>query len=256
VLARWLTSRCWTEDVPTLTTAAQAVHKHLREQNEQSSSTQPFTAANRADVFTYHYAKGRGVRWHERPRELLWLCGFDDAHDPGYEHCEHLQAEGSLYPALDPEWKPGENTLLPWEAHVDEDIYEWARMIHGALETWEINRAQLEAGESVSYGSSLVLTLSKDKDDIWTMIIRKRLAYLPPAARPRERYLENEEIAALFAHLAGHPSADDYVWDQPPHPQAFMFARVEFFDGPVSPADWLKRICDDATSGTRPALVA
>jgi hypothetical protein len=151
VLARWLTSRCWTEDVPSLTTAAEAVHKHLREQHQQSSSTEPFTAADRADVFTYHYGKGRGVRWHERPRGLLWLCGFDDAHDLGYEHCERLQTEGSLYPDLDPDWKPGENTLLPWKAHDDEDAYEWARIIYGALETWEINRASwLQAKPSLT----------------------------------------------------------------------------------------------------------
>jgi len=45
VLARWLTSRCWTDDVPKLTTAREAVHKHLRQQHQQSSGTEPFAAA-------------------------------------------------------------------------------------------------------------------------------------------------------------------------------------------------------------------
>lgn len=255
MLERWLTSRAWTDDVPKLTTAGEAIHKHLREQNQHSSSTETFTVADRADTFTYHYGKGRGVRWHDRQRELLWLCGFDDVHDIGYEHCERLQTQGSLYPDLDPDWKPGENTLLPWEAHVDEDAYEWARIIYGALDTWEINRATLDAGGCVTYPSFLHLALSKDEDDIWTLEIRKQFAYLPEAASPRERWLQNGEIEALFMHLAGHPSAEEYAWEQPPHPKWYRFAQVEFFGGPVSTADWLKRICDDATSGTRPALV-
>lgn len=255
MFARWLTSRCWTDDVPRLTTAREAVHKHLREQDQRSSGTEPFAAADRANAFTYHYGEGRGVRWHDQPRQLLWLCGFDDGHDSGYTHCERLQADGTLYPDLDPDWKPGQNTLLPWGAHVDEDAYEWARVIYGALDTWEINRATLDAGGSVTYPSSLHLVLSKDEDGIWTLVIRKRLAYLPDEARERERWLANGEIEALFSHLAGHPSTEDYVWDQPPHPEWFLFAQVEFLGGPLSPADWLKRVCDDATSGTRPALV-
>jgi hypothetical protein len=92
----------------------------------------------------------------------------------------------------------------------------------------------------------------------WTDDVPKlttALAYLPDEARERERWLRNGEIEALFSHLAGHPSVEDYAWDQPPHPEWFLFAQVEFLGGPVSPGDWLKRICNDATSGTRPALI-
>jgi hypothetical protein len=55
----------------------------------------------RPDTFTYHFGKGRGVRWHDRPRGLLWLCAFDDAHDRGYEHAERLQQSETLYPDIE-----------------------------------------------------------------------------------------------------------------------------------------------------------
>lgn len=55
----------------------------------------------RPDTFTYHFGSGRGVRWHDKPRDLPWLCAFDDAHDRGYEHAARLQQSALLYPDIE-----------------------------------------------------------------------------------------------------------------------------------------------------------
>lgn len=216
---------------------------------------QPFAAANRPDTFTYHFGKGRGVRWHDKPRGLLWLCAFDDAHDRGYEHAERLQQSDALYPDIEQHTASPASALLPWGAHVDEDAHEWAQAIYGALETWETSSAQLADGETISYPAALHLELSKDEDDIWTLVIRRRLAYLHAGAEQRERWLTNGEIHALFRHLAGQPDEDDYEFENPPHHQAFLFTQVHFLSGATPPAAWLRQVCDAATKGAPPALV-
>ncbi len=126
---------------------------------------------------------------------------------------------GTLYPDIEPHARSSESALLPWGTHADEDAHEWARALYGALETWEINNAQLAAGETVSYPSALYLELSKDRDEIWTLVIRQRLAYLHTGAEERERWLTNGEIHALFSHLAGQPDDNDYEFENPPHPK-------------------------------------
>jgi hypothetical protein len=255
VLERWLTSRCWREDAPALTTARGALIKFLQQQDQRASGTEPFASAARPDTFTYHFGKGRGVRWHDQPRELLWLCAFDDKHDRGYEHAERLQRSGELYPDIEQQATTPAGTLLPWGAHTDEDAYEWARALYGALQTWEIGHEQLTAGQSVSYDSALRLDLSKDKDDIWTLVIRRRLAYLHANAARRERWLTNGEIHAIFHHIAGEPDEQDYEFENPPHPQAFLFAQVHFLDGPITPATWLRQVCEAATKANPQPLV-
>ncbi len=71
----------------------------------------------------------------------------------------------------------------------------------------------------------------------------------------RERWLSNGEIHALFRHLAGQPDEDDYEFENPPHPQAFLFTQVHFLGGAITPAAWLRQVCDKAATGTQPALV-
>ena len=71
MLERWLTSRCWKEDAPGLTTARGAIVKFLEQQDQRASGTEPFAAAGRPDTFTYHFGSGRGVRRHDKPRGLL-----------------------------------------------------------------------------------------------------------------------------------------------------------------------------------------
>jgi hypothetical protein len=160
-----------------------------------------------------------------------------------------------LYPDIEQSARSSESALLPWGTHADEDAHEWARAIYGALETWEINSVQLAAGESISYPAALYLELSKDNDEIWTLVIRRRLAYLHTGAEERERWLTNGEIHALFRHLAGQPDEDDYEFENPPHPQAFLFAQVHFLSGTIAPESWLKQVCDEASTDTQPALV-
>ena len=99
------------------------------------------------------------------------------------------------------------------------------------------------------------LELSKDRDEIWTLVIRRRLAYLHAGAEDRERWSTNGEIHALFRHLAGQPDEDDYEFESSPHPQAFLFIQVHFLSGAIPPASWLRQVCDEAVTGTRPALV-
>jgi hypothetical protein len=254
MLERWLTSRCWREDAPALTTARDAIIKFVEVQDQLASGTEPFARAERADTFTYHFGQGRGVRWHDKPRRLLWLCAFDDVHDRGYENAERLQQAGRLYPDTNPR-ATSANALMPWGTHIDDDAHEWARGVYGALDTWEINHAQLAAGGTVTYLSALQLELSKDDDDIWTLVIGRRLAYLHRDAQQRARWLTNDEIRAVFLHLAGQPDPDDYEFDNPPHPEWFLFAQVHFLDGPISPAAWLRDVCDAATAGQPPPLV-
>lgn len=256
MLERWLTSRCWREDVPRLTTARGAIVKFLEEQDQKASGTEPFAAALRPDTFTYHYGKGRGVRWHDKPRGVLWLCAFDDKHDRGYEHADRLQQADVLYSDIEARLDPSTGPILPWGSHVDEDAYEWASAIYGALETWEARRTQLLAGQTVAYRSALYVELSKDADDIWTIVIRRRLAYDDARAERRERWLTNGEIHEVFRHLAGRPDESDYEFENPPHPQTFLFAQVHFLGGPPTPAAWLRQVYEAAASRSPPALVA
>ena len=177
-----------------LTTGRGAIIKFLEQQDQRASGTEPFAAANRPDTFTYHFGKGRGVRWHDKPRGLLWLCAFDDAHDRGYEHAVRLRRSGALYPDTEQHAASSASALLPWGTHADEDAHEWAQAIYGALEAWETGSTQLVAGQKISYPAALYLELSKDEDDIWTLVIRRRLAYLHIGAEQRERWLTNGGI--------------------------------------------------------------
>jgi hypothetical protein len=251
MLHRWLTYRCWKEDVPQLGTVRGGVTKFLAEQDPKSSGTEAFKQANRGDVFTYHYGDGRGVRWEQDERSVLWLCAFAESHDGGYTHAADLQASGVLYLDLDPDWRDGAGTLLPWGEHLDEDAYEWARAIYGALETFEINRAALEQGDRITYPCPSHVELVKDEDDIWTLTIRRRLGYLPPKSQ-RGRWLTNGEIEQIFRHIA-RDADPEFAFDNPPHPKSFLFADVHFLGGPTSPADWLERVAENATeSAERP----
>ena len=240
--------------MPTLQSSAAGVIKFLGQQDELSSGTEQLSGSNRADTFTYHHADGRGARWHDSDRGLLWLLSLLDQHDRGYEHALDLQAEGALYPVLDPLWEPAVGTLLPWEQHVDEDVYEWARLIYGALQTFDINSGQLKAGDRISHPGPAHLELIYD-GDIWTLTIRRRLGYMPPESR-RARWLTNREIEELFAQIAGRPDRADYEFDNPPHPESFLFADVHFINGPLSPDAWLKQASDEALAGRPPLPLA
>lgn len=248
MLNRWLPTRCWTEDVPALTTASGGVIKFLEEQDPQSSNTETFTAAERADVFTYHFGVGRGVRWQDRPRAVLWLLSFSDTHDAGYQHAEDLQTAGRLYPATDPAWQPAVCTTRPWGDHPDEDAYEWAASIYGALETFEINASAIAAGAANRYPWPLVLQATTD-DDLWVFTIGRNVTYMPPTQR--DRWLTNAEIEDLFLQITGYPDKDDYEIDNPANPNSWLFADIYSVHGPQSPDAWLRRVSADATSGHR-----
>jgi len=120
---------------------------------------------------------------------------------------------------------------------------------------WETSDAQLADGETISYPAALHLELSKDQHEIWTLVIRRRLAYLHTGAEERERWLTNGEIHAVFRHLAGQPDEDDYEFENPPHPQALLFTQVHFLSGAIPPAAWLRQVCDQVVMGAQPALV-
>lgn len=228
MLERWLTSRCWREDAPALTTARGAILKFLEQQDQRASGTEPFAAAERPDTFTYHFGKGRGVRWYDKPRGLLWLCAFDDAHDRGYEHAKRLQQSDGLYPDIERHTVSPASALLSWGTHADEDAHEWAQAIYGALETWETSSAQLAGGETISYPAALYLELSKDQDDIWTLVIRRRLAYLHTGAEQRERWLTNGEIHASSVTSQASPTRRTTSSRARPTPKRFSSPRCTF----------------------------
>ena len=108
---------------------------------------------------------------------------------------------------------------MPWGTHADEDAHEWAQAIYGALRRGRPTARSSPTVRPISYPAALHLELSKDEDDIWTLVIRRRLAYLHTGAEERERWLTNGEIHALFRHLAGQPDEDDYEFENPPHPK-------------------------------------
>jgi hypothetical protein len=254
VLQRWPTTRFWRDDAPKLATARGAVGKFLSEQYELSSGTEPWGESNRANAYTYHFGNGRGVRWHDQPRRMLWLVGMKQQHDGGYAHCKELQGNDRLWPETDPAWEPGTQTLAAWKTHADEDIYEWARIIYGALTTWQINRAKLDRGDKVSYPCSAHLELERDDADIWTLTVRRHLAYVPPATQ-RQRWMLANEILALFRHLVLDPETDEFEIDDPPHPECFSYAWIHFTGGPVTPEKWLARVAEDGVRGRLPTLV-
>lgn len=250
MLQRWATRRFFEQDVVSRD-ACTALIKHLSAQDYESSGTEPWSGSDRADVFTYHSGKGRGVRWKDTPRQMLWLSAFDAKHDRGYEYAEELQDDGRLYPDLDPDWQPGgAQTAAPWGAYLDEDNYEWARLIYGALLTWEINQASLADGQRVDYfPSSVYLSLQQVEDDIWTLLTRRNLGYM--AGSDRGRFMTTAELHALLHHIARDGDGVVYEESAPPGDlkDGYLFVQFDFFGGPVSPSAWLERVAAAALSG-------
>lgn len=252
MLHRWTTIRCLFEDAPELGDAGGGLLKHLEEQDPRSSSTEPWQAAERGDVFTYHFGDGRGVRWHDRDRAVLWLCALRGEHDGGYDHARRLQSKGRLYPELDPTPDPEHGSLRAWGVFPDEDCLESVRTIYGALALWRDERDRIEAGEAVEYQDAFYASLARDESDIWTLTIRWTLGYQHPESE-RARRLAYDEAEALFRELAGHPQ--DFEWDNPPHPQHWMFVCVHFLGGPPDPDEWLRSVAESCLAGDVPGFL-
>ena len=253
MLKRWLTSRMWRSDASSLGRVAPGVGKFLGVQDDRPSGGDAMSGMSRVGTLTYHFGRGRGAQWSEPKRDMLWLASLSDRHDPGYILVRDLDKRGELYPETDPDWKPAEGTLAPWGAFHDEDAYEWARTIYGALCTFQIHYAALLRGESVGYGSADHVTLQLDSEGpsgnrMWKLTIRRRLGYLPPLSR-RGRTLTNDELHRLFMHLAGHPGDDDYVVGFPPIRWPGIFVDYLFVGEPEAPERWLNRMSDWAVNG-------
>ncbi len=242
MLERWVTCRFLAEDMPPLAGDHRGVTKFLGGVGATSSGTEPLATAQRADTFTYHFGTGRGVRWHDKTRQVLWLVSFGSAHDAEYDRAADLQAQGRLYPALDPQCVPGTGTRAKWGVFVDEDGLEWARFIHDSLEFFASLR--LRAGDSARFDKACHLTLYREDEDIWKLTIRRRLAYTPDCERGR--WLTPAELHCLFDHLVEPADQDLCVWDVPPHPQSFLFADVCFVGRLRTPQEWHARIVEQA----------
>jgi hypothetical protein len=238
VLGRWTTRRCLTDDAPYLGNAREGVDKHLREQDPQSSGTEKWQAGKRANAYTYHYGTGRGVRWLDHERDILWLCALRHEHDGGYTYAEELQSKDILYPETD----PSDGSLAPWGEYPDEDALDWARLIYGALATFDDGADAISHGDTVTYQGRGHLSLSQDSDGIWTLTIRKTLGYQHPENK-RDKWLSYDEIHALFDHLAGWPTdRRGIVWDNPPHPRHWLFINVHFIEPLQTAEQWLERV--------------
>lgn len=112
-----------------------------------------------------------------------------------------------LWPITDPEFNGEGLALAPWGDYADEDVYEWARLIYSALETWEINSDQIDAHEIVSYPNALYLDIHRDEDGIWTLRVRRFFAYLNAEASARQRWLAPIEIEQLSMSIFGTDSS-------------------------------------------------
>ena len=239
-----------------LTTGRGAIIKFLEQQDQRASGTEPFAAANRPDTFTYHFGKGRGVRWHDKPRGLLWLCAFDDAHDRGYEHAVRLRRSGALYPDTEQHAASSASALLPWGTHADEDAHEWAQAIYGALEAWETGSTQLVAGQKISYPAALYLELSKDEDDILDPR-HSQAPGLSPHRRRTTRTLADQRRDTTLSFATSPASPTRTTTSSRTHRtrKRSFSPRSVSWAGPSHLRHGWRQVCDAATKGAPSLLV-
>lgn len=257
MLGRWITRRCLTDDAPSLGNARNGIAKHLREQDPKSSGAEHWQAADRVDASTYHYGTGRGVRWLDKDRTILWLCALCHEHNGGYKYAEDLQTGAALYPDVDPDPDAADGSLAAWGDYPDEDSLEWARIIYGALCAFDEGAETVEGGGVVIYDNRAYLRLIRDADGIWTLTIRWTLGYQHPANR-RYRRISFDEVTALFDHLAGWPDETKrrgIAWDNPPNPQHWTFVDVHFIEPLLTAKEWLDQIAIKHLAGETVPLV-
>jgi hypothetical protein len=247
-----VTRRCRDEDLPELTHTKGIVTRFLKDQEPKSSGTESFDAredgasqalraARRAalcgDTMTFHAGDGRGVRWEDKEREVLWLCCTSDEHDGGYAHAIALLDAGTLYPVLDPAYSEGV-ACSKWGEHKDEDVLEWGRIVSGIVDAIDTREADLAAGETVDFhhAGRLFAQIKRDADGITSLRLRRVLTY--PSATGRDRKLTVAELDDILAQLTDDKLAEeDYMWADWPY-DAF-WAEVAFDGKVVTPDEWI-----------------
>ncbi len=167
----------------------------------------------RADTWTWHHGRGRGIVWRDREREILWLLCFADQHDGGYDLGHALVSEDpardELYPKLDPEYPTFGFSTAPWGEHQDEDALEWTRFVAGAAEFFDDRKPELDAGAQVDWEACGLIRVA-EAESLIKMTIRRQLVYSTEAA-DRDRYLSDLEIEDLFLQLTN--DLDKELWE-------------------------------------------
>jgi hypothetical protein len=248
LFGRWATRRCRDEDLPKLSQTKLIVKNDLADQAPQSSGTEQFAlgeAGRRAGTYTYHAGNGRGVRWEDATRGVLWLCCTSEQHDGGYAHGHALLNAGKLYPTLDPAYAGNGCATVAWGTCPDEDTLEWGRIILGLIEAVESQRSAFEAGAAITFnhlGHSLAeLSL---EDGMTTLRIRRNLVY-PDAAVGRDRFFEDEETLDLLHQLTGDTLVEE-AYEIETFPYDRYWLTIYFYGEIVTPEEWIEARLDEA----------
>jgi hypothetical protein len=258
LIARWLTQRCRDDDVPKANQVRPGLARLLEEQYPASPLTEVFNGRTRADTWTWHHGRGRGVVWLDRDRQVLWLLCFADEHDGGYDLGHYLVDEDPdrdrLYPKLDPSYV-GTSTA-PWGDYPDDDALEWIRFVHGAAEFFRDRSDRIAAGQTEEWKRAGFIRLAGDGEFL-TMTVGNRLIY-DDRASDRDRKLSNREVEEIFLQLTG--DLDEELWQA--HVPPYLTGAVNFLFVPpqATPDEWLElRIAEivagNARRGVEPSRV-
>lgn len=199
----------------------------------------------RADTYTFHAGDGRGVRWEDATRGVLWLCCTSDQHDGGYAHAIDLLKGGHLYPQLDSAYADG-SAAAKWGEFPDEDSLEWGRLVFGLIERVEDAEADLAAGECIRYEhvGRLFAELSREYDGLTTLRMRRSLVYRDDAMA-RDRHVKHAEILDLLHQLTGDALTEqDYEIETYPYDEYWV--KIHFYGEIVTAEEWLEQRVEEA----------
>jgi hypothetical protein len=247
LIARWLTQRCRDDDVPQATQVRPGLGNFLGQQYPTPSMAEVFQGATRADTWTWHHGRGRGVQWLDRTRDTLWLLCFADEHDGGYA-LGHALADPDpdrdrLYPKLDPTYAAGTATA-PWGDYPDDDALEWARFLHGAAELFRVRAAAVDSGGTEWKKAGLIRLVRED--DLMKMTIGTRLIY-DDHASDRDRQLSNAEVEDVFLQLTG--DLDQELWQAHVPPRLRGAINFLFLPPQATPDEWVEARIAEVVGG-------
>lgn len=246
---RWLTKRCWEEDLSSLSQAHAGINNHLAVQDPKSSGTEQFAGRTRSDTYTYHHGNGRGARWRDDARSVLWLLCFADGHDAGYVLGHELAAAGRLYPDLAETFDTAHGeAVVAWGLNLDEDGLENAAHLLAVLETLEDSTSG--AGR---VDRALQVAVVPDAEDatVVKVTVRLLLDYADPGSA-RTRWLLPAEVEDFVRVLLSLPEDEVVFFQDPPHAD-FRYVDVYAVGQVAGSHAWLAGL---GTRGWRPPLVA
>lgn len=258
MFCRWLTRRCREGDLPSVKQTKSQVKGFLVVQERKSSGTEQFNgrppnargptsphSEARADSYTFHAGNGRGVRWEDKTRGVLWLCCCSDQHDAGYQHAIDLLDTNNLYPELDPNFDLADGAATTaWGDCVDEDTIEFCRLTYELIETIQSNMQVLDAGKTIVHqhlGRRFAEVTRSE--DLTTLRLSRQFAYAQ--ASTRNRFLTDAEAEDIFAQITGDTLTErDYEWEI--HPYDAYWITVHFYGDVIEQTEWLSKRAAEA----------